>query len=114
MDALNLSSCLETHLLPNILSIMPHSTATKPMLPGALIADGCFLPDAPEQVPDSTKEEDKIDDDSHAQESTRKVPGSEVKLDDLFDDLVDDEDDGLLDSRGSNSNDGSSPPEAPL
>ena len=90
---------------------MPHSTASKPMLPGALIDDDCFIPDAPEQVPDSTKENDKIDDDSHAQESTSK---NEVKLDDLCDDFGDDEDDELLGSGGSNSNDESSPPEAPL
>ena len=94
--------------------MMPHSTASKPMLPGALITGDCFLPDAPEQVPDSTKEEDKIDDDSHAEESTRKVTGTEVKLDDLFDDFGDDEDVELLGSGSSNSNNESSPSEAPL
>ena len=93
---------------------MPHSTASKPMLPEALIDDDGFLPDAPEQVPDSTKEDDTIGNDSDAQESTRKVPGNEVKLDDLFDDFGDDEDNELLGSGGSNSNDESSPPKAPL
>ena len=94
--------------------MMPHSTASKPMLPGTLIAGDCFLPDAPEQVPDSTKEGDKIDDDSHAEESTRKVRGIEVKLDDLFDDFGDDEDEELLGSGRSNNNNESSPSEAPL
>ena len=93
---------------------MPHSTASKPMLPGALITGDCFLPDAPEQVPDSTKEGDKNDSDSHAEESTRKVTRNEVKLDDLFDDFGDDEDDGLLGSGSSKSNNESSPSEAPL
>ena len=84
------------------------------MLPEALITGYCSLPDAPEQVPDFTKEEDKIDDASHAKESTGNVTRNDVKLDDLFDDFGDDEDDVLLSSGSSNSNNGNSPSKAPL
>ena len=82
------------------------------MLSGALITGDCFLPDAPEQIPDSTKGEDKISDDSRAEESTGKVTRNDVKLDDLFDDF-DDEDDELSGSGSSNCNNESSPSEAP-
>ena len=84
------------------------------MLPEALITGDCSLPDAPEHVPDSTKEEDTIDDASHAKESTGNVTRNDVKLDDLFDDFGDDEDDELLGSGSSNSNNGNSPSKAPL
>ena len=93
---------------------MPHSTASKTMLPESLITGDCSLPDAPEHVPDSTKEEDKIDDASHAEESTGKVTRNNLNLDDLFDDFGDDEDDELLGSGSSNSNNENSPAEAPL
>ena len=83
------------------------------MLSEALITGDYSLPDAPEQVPDSTKEEDKIDDASHAEESTRKVTRNDIKLDDLFDGSGDDENDELLGSGSSNSNNKDSPSEAP-
>ena len=83
------------------------------MLSGALIHGDCFLPDAPEQIPDSTKGEDKTSDDSRAEESTGKVTRNDVKLDDLFDDFGDDEDDELSGSGSSNCNNESSPSEAP-
>ena len=80
----------------------------------ALISGDCSLPEAPEQVPGSTKEEGKMDDASHAEESTGKVTRNDVKLDELFDDIGGDEDDELLGSRGSKSNNENSPSEAPL
>ena len=101
-------------MLFHIFSIMPHSAASKPMLPGALITGDCFLPDAPEQVPNSTKEADEIDSDLYAEESTRKVTRDEVTLDNLFDDFGEDEDDELLGSGSSKSNNESSPSEAQL
>ena len=84
------------------------------MLPEALITGDCSLPDVPEHVPDSTKEEDRIDDASHAKESTGNVTRNDVKLDDLFDDFGDDEDDELLGSGSSSSKNGNSPSKAPL
>ena len=93
---------------------MPHSIASRPMSPGALITGESFLPDAPEQSPHSTRGEDKTDDDSHAEEATGKVTRNDVKLDDLFDDFDCNEDDELLRSESLNSLNEGSPLEAPL
>ena len=94
--------------------IMSHSTALKPMLPKALIADDCFLPDAPEQIPDPAKEDDRIDDVSRSEGSTGKVTVNDVKLEDLFLDFGDDENDELSRSADSSTSNESTPPEAPL
>lgn len=95
---------------------MPHSTASAPMLSEGLVEEDSILPDAPDQVPDPAKEEgniDLVDFASQSEESTGEAPRTDVKLEDLFNDVYDNEDDEFSGS-GVLSNNESSPPEAPL
>ena len=96
---------------------MPHSTASEPMFSEDLTVGDSFLPDAPEQVPDPAKEEEKMrmnDDTSHFENSMVEASRTDVKLEDLFNDDNDDEDDDFSGFGISESNKESSPPEAPL
>ncbi len=98
---------------------MPHSTASESRSSeDRAVGDG-ILPDAPEQIPDSVKEEgkmDMIDDASHSRMMTGEVPRTDVKLEDLLNDVDGDESDELLSLVVSSTNNESSnsPPEAPL
>lgn len=96
---------------------MPHSTASEPVLSGGLVEEDIINLDAPGQVPDHTKEEGKIDmcnSVSPSEDSTGEAPRMDVKLEDLFNDVNDDEDDEFSGSGVSNTNNESSPQEAPL
>ncbi|KAF6219312.1 hypothetical protein HO133_005137 [Letharia lupina] len=95
---------------------MPHSTAPGPMRPEEVDEDD-ILPDAPQQVSDHTKEEgktDMTDSASQSEDSTSEAPRIDVKVEDLFDDADDDEEDEFSGSRVLNPGNESSPPEAPL
>ena len=97
---------------------MPHSTASEPIFSEALIMEDTNLPNAPEEVSDPTKEEESmdlvVDDVSHTGESTGEVSRTEVKLEDIFNDVNDDEDDDFSGSGVSNANNESSSPAAPV
>ena len=87
------------------------------MISEAWIMDNSNLPDAPEHVPDLAQEErnmDLIDDASRFEESSGEMLEKDVKLEDLFNDVDDDEDDEFSGSGVSNPNNESSPPDAPL
>lgn len=95
---------------------MPHSTAPGPMRPEEVDEDDILL-DAPQQVSDHTKEEgktDMTDSASQSEDSTSEAPRIDVKVEDLFDDADDDEEDEFSGSRVLNPGNESSPPEAPL
>ena len=83
---------------------MPHSTTSESMLPEASVVGDSALLNAPD---------DKVDDVSHSEGATDKVMREDVKLEDIFHDLDDDEEDEFLDSRVSNTNNESSPSEVP-
>lgn len=96
---------------------MPHSTASEPVLSGGLVEEDSIILDAPGQVPDYTKEEGKIDmydSVSPSEDSAGEAPRMDVKLEDIFNDVDDDEDDEFSGSRVSNTNSEGSPQEAPL
>ena len=98
------------------LRIMPHSTVSAPMLCESLVEEDSIIPDAPEQVPDSAKEEgnmDMIDSPFQSGESTGEAPKTDVKLEDLFNDVDADQDDEFSDSISLNNNE-STPLEAPM
>ena len=83
-----------------------------PTLSGGLIREDSILLDAPEQNGDAMKEEEKlilIDGVSQLNKSTAEAPRTDVKLEDLFNDVNNDEDDEF-----SVSGVQSSPSDAPL
>ncbi len=95
---------------------MPHSTVSAPMLCEGLIEEDSILLDAPEHVPDSAEGEgnlDMIDGPFPSEESAGEAPKTDVKLEDLFNDVDDDQDDEFSDSIFLNNNE-STPLEAPL
>ncbi|KAL9063422.1 MAG: hypothetical protein Q9161_009473 [Pseudevernia consocians] len=95
---------------------MPHSTASAPMLSDGLVEEDGVLPDAPDQIPDPAKEEGNIsliDVALQSEESTGEAPRTDVKLEDLFNDVHEDEDDEFSGSGVLNCNE-SSPLEAPI
>ena len=95
---------------------MPHSTASAPMLSDGLVEEDGVLLDAPDQIPDPAKEEGNIsliDVASQLEESTGEAPRTDVKLEDLFNDVHEDEDDEFSGSGVLNCNE-SSPLEAPM
>lgn len=96
---------------------MPHSTASEPMLSEGLVERERILLAAPEQISDRAKEEGKmdiVDGASQSEKSTAEAPRMDVKLEDLFNDVDDNEDDEFSGSRVSNTKNESSPLEAPL
>lgn len=96
---------------------MPHSTASEPMVSEVLVEQNSMLPDTPEHVPDHAKEEGKMDIIDHAwqlEDSTGEAPRMDVKLQDLFNDVTDDEHDEFSGSGVSNTKNESSPPKPPL
>ncbi len=98
------------------LRIMPHSTVSAPMLCEGLVEEDSILPDAPEQVPDFAKGKgnlDMIDGPLRSEESTGEAPKTDVKLEDLFNDVDDDQDDEFSDSIFLNNKE-ITPLEAPL
>ena len=98
--------------------VMPHSTALEPIFSEALVMDDTGLPNALEEASDPTKEEESmdmvIDDVSHTGESIGEVSRTEVKLEDIFNDVNDDEDDDFSGSGVSNANNESNSPAAPV
>lgn len=103
---------------------MPHSTASEPMFAEALIEKNGMLSDTPEHGPYRAEEEGKMDMNdgaSQSEDSTGEAPRTDVKLEDLFNDVTDDEYDEFSGSGVSNANanandndnDESSPPKAP-
>ena len=96
---------------------MPHSTASELVLSGGLVEEDIINLDAPGQVPEHTKEGGKIgmyNSVSPSEDSTGEAPRMDVKLEDLFNDVNDDEDDEISGSVVSNTNNESSPKEASL
>lgn len=97
---------------------MPHPTALEPMVSEAWIVEDSNLPDATEHVPDFAQEErnmDMIDDASRLEESTGEMLEKEVKLENLFNDIDDDDEGDEFSGSGvSNPDNESSPPDAPL
>ncbi|CAD6574493.1 MAG: hypothetical protein ASARMPRED_006745 [Alectoria sarmentosa] len=94
---------------------MPHSTASELVLSGGLVEEDIINLDAPGQVPEHTKEGGKIgmyNSVSPSEDSTGEAPRMDVKLEDLFNDVNDDEDDEISGSVVSNTNNESSPKEA--
>ena len=94
---------------------MPHSTILEPLV--SAVEDDGFLPDAPEHVPDLAKEEEKMDiinAASQSEDSIGEALRTDVKLEDLFNNVHDDEDDEFSGSSASTINNECSPPEAPL
>ena len=87
------------------------------MLCEGLLEEDSILPDAPEQISDSAKEKegnmDMIDGPFQSEESTGEAPKTDVKLEDLFNDVDDEQDDDFSDSIFLNDNE-STPLEAPL
>ena len=79
-----------------------------------LVVEDSICPNAPDNVRDSAKHEDMNDDASHSEEPTARVSGKDVKLENLFNDVDEDEDDEFPGSEVPNRNNESSPPEAPL
>lgn len=100
--------------MSNIFPNMPHSTVSEPMFSELSIVEDDLIPNAPELVPDPVKDEDMDDDTSYSETPTAKFSGKDVKLEDLFNDVAEDEDDEFSGSGVSNKNNESSPPEAPL
>ena len=97
--------------------IMPHSTAPVPMLPDCLSEEDVILPDAPEETPGRSKEEGNMDiNDGAAQSnrSTSEATRTDVRLEDLFNDVEDDEDDEFSGSAVSITNEENISPDAPL
>lgn len=87
------------------------------MLSEFLVEEDSILPDAPEQVPGYAKVEgkkDMIDGASQSENSTGRAPMTNVKLEDLFNDINDDDDDEFSGSGILSTTKGSRPPEAPL
>lgn len=73
---------------------MPHSTASESMASEGTAEDDGVLPNGPEQGPDPAKDEEKlstIDGASQSDVSTCRAANMDVKLEDLFDDVEDDE-----------------------
>ena len=93
---------------------MPHSTALEPMLSGGSVEEDSILPDAPVQAPNPDGKMDRTEGTSQSEDSTGEAPRTDVKLEDLFNDFNDDEDDEFSDSRISDTNNKSSPTGAPL
>ena len=97
--------------------IMPHPTAPVPMLPDCLSEEDVVLADAPEEAHGQSKEEGNMnmnDGASHSNYSTCEATKTDVKLEDLFNDVDDDEDDEFSGSAISNINEENISPDAPL
>lgn len=98
------------------LDIMPHSTASDEAPPPAPAEEDTVLSDAPPQSPDKLREEEgnnageKV---LHVDDSTRPVSRIDVKLEDLFDD-ADDDDEEFPSSGVANGNVDGTPPTAPM
>ena len=95
---------------------MPHSTAPVQMLSDCLSED-TVLPDAPEEARGQLKEEGNMemnDGASHLNCSTSEATKTDVKLEDLFNDVDDDEEDEFSGSAVSNINEKNISPDAPL
>ena len=96
---------------------MPHSTTPLQMLSDCLSEEDIVLPDAPEEAPGQLKEEvnmEKNDGASHSDWATSEATKTDVKLEDLFNDVDDDEEDEFSGSAVSNINEKNIPPDAPL
>lgn len=97
---------------------MPHSTVSEPLLSDGWVEEDIILSDAPEQVPDPAKEEGKMDINngaSQSEDSIGEASRTDIKLEDLFNDVNDDDDDDEFSGlRASSTNNESNPPGAPL
>lgn len=93
---------------------MPHSTVSEPLFSELSIVEDDLIPNPPEPVPDPVEDEDMDDDTSYSETPTAKSSERDVKLEDLFNDVDEDQDDEFSGSGVLNRNNESSPPEAPL
>ena len=96
---------------------MPHSTASEPMVSEVSDEQNSMLLETPEHVPDHAKDEGKMDIIDRAwqsEDSTGETPRMDVKLEDLFNDITDDEHDEFPGSGVSNTKNESSPLKPPL
>ena len=95
---------------------MPHSTASDPVHPECLIEEDSILPAPPEQILDTTRKEGRMDTINGASQldATVEAPTTDVRLEDLFNDINDDEDDEFAGLGDSNTSNESSTSEAPL
>ena len=92
---------------------MSHSLVSEPISSGSLVMESSTLA---WQAPDLAKEENKMDvnaDTSHSKEPTDESQRTDVKLEDLFNDVNEYEDDEFS-GLGVPSTNKSSPPGAPL
>ena len=95
---------------------MPHSTSPVQMLSDYLSEEDVVLPDAPGEAPGQSKEAgsmEMIDRASHSNCSISEATKTDVKLEDLFNDVDDDEDE-FSGSAVSNINEKNISPDAPL
>ena len=91
---------------------MTHSLALEKTASEDLVIEEDLLPDAPEQVQDPAKVEERmaiIDNALHIESTAGAVPWTDVKLEDLFDDASGDEKDEFSGTGISNTINGSSP-----
>ena len=96
---------------------MPHSTVPVQMPSDCLSEEDVVLPDAPEEALGQLKEEGNMemkDEASHSSCSISEATKTDVKLEDLFNDVDDDEEDEFSGSPGSNINEKNISPDAPL
>ena len=96
---------------------MPHSTAPVQMRSDCLSEEDVVLADAPEEAPGPSKEEGNMEMNDHASHSNCSVSEAtktDVKLEDLFHDVDDDEEDEFSGSAVSNINEKNISPDAPL
>lgn len=93
---------------------MPHSTVSEPMSSELSNVEDDLVPNASKPVPNPMKDEDMDVGTSYPETPTAKLLGKDVKLEDLFNDADEDEDDEFSGSGVPNGNNESSPPEAPL
>ena len=87
------------------------------MLSDCLSEEDVVLPDAPEEAPGQSKEEGNMemnDGASHANCSISEATKTNVKLENLFNDVDDDEEDEFSGSATSNTNEKMISPDAPL
>ena len=93
---------------------MPHSTVTEPVVPSSPAEEDSVLPDAPPQALDYVKAEIEDENKTERGDSMSKAPYADVKLEDLFNDGDDEDNDEFLSSAAVTAKPESSPPAAPL
>ena len=96
---------------------MPHSTAPVQMLSDYLSEEDVVLPDAPGEAPGQSKEEGNMemnDGASHSDCSISEAAKTDVKLEDLFNDVNDDEEEEFSGPAISKFNEKKISPDAPL